>query len=232
MVKNQLQLFSALLLLISLNGCYCFYKIYGEASPRYLESPPPFSLCSQWSGEGKSMQTNIYYGFPSTMKKEYTNFYTGDSTISHDFHSPGQLGLRLEKYIAPGKIPFCIVGLGLDFSISSLKLNYTERWNYFNCENEINSVHSRMMGSINVMTLVQDRCIGYVSLQGGYNFVNNSYHSSIAAYPFRDIYRPGRFEYRIAYGLQFYSSSLLGLNVECGYGGGAYIRTGICYWIK
>jgi hypothetical protein len=92
--------------------------------------------------------------------------------------------------------------------------------------------HTRIMAGINLMTMVQGRMIGYITLQGGYNSVRGKMISTgpNASYELRTG-SPG-FDYRAGFGLQYYLGPYIAAVAEGGYGGGAYCRTGICYWIR
>lgn len=210
-----------LILLISLNSCYCFHKS-GVTQLRSLASPQPFSLCESWSGDGKTILLNSYVGFLPTNKESILRNYASFNDIR--FENGGLYGLRAEKLFGSS---FLLYTAGLDYSFATQKI-------FFSHTNEsymLKFNQHRLLGSLNIFTLIQKNTIGYLTFQAGNSFQKRSDLILTPSVQFIDPPKRNNFEYRIGYGFQFYLRSPLAITIEGGYQGGSYIKTGLSYWI-
>ncbi len=214
--------------LILFTDCYCFRR-GSHGNVRYLESGGTASiLCEGWIETGANTQITPYYGFKNSDIEVYKRLAKNQQVQSTSIYSSGLYGIRLEKYVSPfGIIPEGIMGVGLDYSLSNLTLDFknssSENTNY-----KINQ--HRLLAGLNLMLAVQPRYISYVIIQGGskYNAVtllNYSTDFNISIPKFSP-------EYRIGLGIQYYPKNLYGLSIEGGYFGGCYIKTGLFFWLR
>ncbi|MBL1281556.1 MAG: hypothetical protein COA33_014870 [Fluviicola sp.] len=212
------------ILISTLTSCYCFHKVAGKSSVRDLTVAKSFDLCKICPGRGKVVSLTPYYGYPSTdlyqLKREST------STSSYTLNSLGTFGLRGEYWVAPGQFfPFRIIGLGIDYSYSksSISYNYTDVYELRSTERRSH----RILGSINVMTLVKKQWIGYITSQIGVNLQRTDQ----IAFDYFATEKNKLVDYRFGYGLQFYPKIPVGISIEAGYGGGAYLKAGLTFWL-
>jgi hypothetical protein len=222
--------YTLILLTPFLTSCYCFHNVSGRSSVRDLETTKSFSLCDHWAGDGKTTSATPYYGFPSTDRLEHLKLrekISGDemSITSETF---GVAGINAHHWIAPGKFfPFRILGVGMDYSYNQNKITLADPY----IEPEIHyQTNQRIMMSANLMTLVKRRLIGYGTLQGGLLHQRNSESSEILSNELGSGFKAS-FAYRAGYGIQYYPSKYFGINLEAGYGGGAYVRAGLIFWV-
>ena len=228
-MKNSLLYFTAVILFYGLSGCYCL-KTYSSGVSDFERATvnKDSGLCC--GHEGRSVEVNAYYGAPFTEKKEYVDRYSTLSSESTEFSSVGQFGLRIEKHISYLNIPYRVLGVGVDYSQT-----------YFNIEqkyagNQADTAHSfvqhRTVLSINHMTFIRKKSIGYLTFQGGVNNVRETIRSNSTDFQSQRMFQPATFAYRIGYGLQYYpTGGRWGIALEGGYGGGAYVRAGVFCWV-
>ena len=212
-----------LLIALSLTSCYCFHKVAGKSSVRDLTVAKSFDLCKKCPGIGKVVSFSPYFGFPSTGPNQLGR----ESTIAKPYttNTAGTFGLRGQYWVAPGSFfPFRIIGLGVDYSYNKSNIDYTSTSVYDLRLAERKS--HRILGSINVMTLVKKQWIGYTTTQLGINLQETSQ----IAYKYFDQRKSNLIEYRIGYGIQFYPKIPIGISLEAGYGGGAYLRASLTFW--
>ncbi len=187
-------------------------------------------LCEWWCGGGRSpVQGNVYYSFPNTDVKDFDPASIDKNMSVYQVSSVGPAGARMEAYVSPfGITSYAIMGLGLDCSRSTIDMTYAGMINQQSYDNHIKIHTDRIMGSMNLMTMVTGKCVGYITLQGGLRSQKYKDEKGGAEYLGPENIRS--FDYRLGYGLQRYFNSKLGVVVEGGYGGGAYARVGLCYW--
>ncbi len=187
------------------NSCsYCFLeKSIPHHRPRDLRggNSTKIDLCclNLIKDNSSGVQTNLYYG---NLNNESYN-----SKPENKIMPFGEVGFRIEKYIAPGRFfPVNILGLGLDYAFG----------------NNYNIIQHRLMLSTNLIFLVRRKTVGYVSLQGGirYNEIEKE-NKSITT---------NELAYRNAIGLQYYFISKTAFVLETGYGNGSIVRIGINKW--
>lgn len=217
--------FFSFYILSFLTGCYCFMEGSSE-NVQYLNGTKFHRSC-EWRADGLAKQVNVYYGIPSSDLNYYKENYIDKTASSSKINSFGPLGIRGEYYCSPfGIIPYSVMGLGFDYSYSKARLSY----NNTNYSNDLTFNNHRVMLSANLMTFARGDLISYFTLQGGCNFMNRKKNSSDPGFVFKESQRSPNFEYRIGQGFQYYLGNVYALVVEGGYGGGAYIRTGFCFW--
>jgi hypothetical protein len=187
------------------NSCsYCFLEqSIPHHRPRDLSggNSTKIDLCclNLGSDNSKGFQTNFYYG---NISPESAN-----SNVENKIMPMGEVGFRIEKYIAPGKFfPVNILGLGLDYAYG----------------NNYNILQHRLLLSTNLIFLVRRKTVGYISVQGGirYNEIEKE-NKTITT---------NELAYRNAIGLQYYFISKTAMVIETGYGNGAIVRIGIDKW--
>lgn len=225
-----MRLIIIILLLPILTGCYCFKTIPTTSSIRHLRTSKTSSLCDDWiGGGGRSVQVNAYYGFPSTVKNNYDKAYDIDLVENYEFSTIGQFGLRAEKYLPSFVTPFRVLGVGIDYSQAYVNLQYTNLNG--TQETVCDFTHYRAMLSINHMTWVKRRLIGYLTFQGGINMVKRKSISGDPNFQFQNVFNPVNFAYRGGYGFQYYLKGPWAVSIEGGYAGGAYVRVGFLCWV-
>lgn len=215
------------------SSCYCFLEST-PANVRYMNKHNYFPLCEPWAIDGYNMQANAYYGFPNIDLNDYKDKYEPYAPAGFDRSAAlGIFGFRLEKYVSPfGIIPNCILGLGLDYSFSRSDLEFKSVVSGSDYNNRLSFINNRCLFSMNLMTMVKGNWIGYTTLQGGLLFTRPISTGNDPYFAFNKSKSSSTFNYRIGYGFQRYLNNRFALTLEGGYGGGAYFKTGFCYWFK
>ncbi len=216
---------------MTLSGCYCFMS-RGKSNVRFLDGAVFYNHCPDFfGGGGKPYQFNAYYGFPNTDLRQLKSSYLTGTVSNHNFGTMGPVGFRAEKYVTPFHIiPVTILGLGIDYSYASCKLNYQS--GSFNYTNELRYNSNRVMLSANLYVFVQKKWMGYITGQWGPNFTTFVKQSNDPDFSYKDFNRTPVFNTRYGAGIQYYFLPRTGLTLEAGYGGGAYVKAGFSYWIK
>lgn len=229
-LKTALFYFFTITLLLSLTGCYCFKTTSSNSSVRNLDGTNYSVQYEPCNGNDKSVLVNAYYGFPSSEKQEYTDRFSTQTTAHQEFSTIGVFGVRVEKYILSFKIPYKVLGLGIDYSQAYFELN--QQYSGSQIDTTRSFVQHRTMLSINHMTFVRSNSIGYLTFQGGLNNVKETISSNDPNFHSKEFFQPATFAYRIGYGVQYYpTGGRWGIALEAGYGGGAYGRAGIFCWV-
>ena len=224
MIKGYLS-FLFLSASLLLHGCYCFRPSAHE-NVRFPFTTTDSPFCN-WDGKGTfNMQVHAYYGSPNTDRVDIANAYAG--TIQ-SIHTKGLAGIRAETYISPFHLSqYAIMGVGADYSRSVNNLRYAAS----GTTTDVHYVNNRIMTSVNLILLVQGYFIGYTTMQGGYNFTSSRYKTNDPSFLLKYSHHDPRFDYRVGYGLEYYFGPYFGAVAEGGYNGGAYARTGLCYWFR
>lgn len=215
-----------LFLLCFLTGCYCVEPYYSKGVKSFKETTS-FSLCFSANG-GKSTSLTPYYGFLNTDEAAFSNELREQEITPTESKLMGTFGIRAAHWIAPSRsFPFRVLGVGADYSINSIRMNYTDPTS----ENlGLNRKNHRILASANVITFVQPRWLGYATFQGGVRLQRDRIIP--ASLPETQTTIKNAFgEYRIGYGFQFYPDMPVGISLEGGYGAGAYARAGLVFWI-
>ena len=219
MKATQLLYFTLIIPLLS--GCYCFNEIMGKSSVKDLTVAKRIDLCHTQRG-GSFISLTPYYGFPSTDKDSLQRM----DALATNYNSTGLIGARGEAWVGLGKLfPFRILGLGFDYSFNESKSELTNSGMFTDYSRTLSS--NRILGSINLMTLVQSRWIGYATVQFGVDLQKSFY----SKYDYASIQKKKLFDYRLGYGVQFYPNLPIGISLEAGYGGGGYIKAGLTFWL-
>ncbi len=214
-----------------LSGCYCFMT-RGKSNVRFLDGAVFYNNCPDFcGGGGKPYQLNVYHGLPNTDLTHLKTSYVNATVSNPDFGAMGPVGFRAEKYVTPFHIiPVTILGLGIDYSYASSKLNYQST--NFNYINELRYNSNRVMLSANLYVLVQRKWMGYITGQWGPNFTTFVKQSNDPDFSSKDFKQTPVFNTRYGAGIQYYFWPRTGLVLEAGYGGGTYVKAGFSYWIK
>lgn len=228
-------MFRSIFILISavflFSGCYCIEQTRGKSSVRNLTVVRSKTLCDYHSGNGKSIPVTFYYGDPLYQKLDL-HFHSNEHITSDlGYKSKGLMGLRIEKYLSLPFLPGPVLGLGLDYSHHNYSTEYYVVDNFQNFEKENSVSLNRLLFSMNFITLVRYYSIGYFTLQGGKSWNNSSIKKDFMNTIGYEKEKTSKFDYRIGYGMQFFIRPTVALNLEVGYGGGAFFRGGISWWV-
>lgn len=220
-------------LLSLLSSCYCRKMVIeGSSHPRWLRNASGDTTYTLCFGGSKAFVVTPYYGFPSSIENELEKTYSTPTVADFKFETKGQFGIRGEYFISPGFVPYRVLGLGLDYSFAKTSNSYSQTIGSDNFENAFDINSNRLVLSANLYTLITRYGLyGYTTMQGGFNFVEKQYSGNNPNFHFTDRYRSMNFEYRLGYGFQYFFAYPVGISLEGGYGGGAYIRIGISVWI-
>jgi hypothetical protein len=169
----------------------------------------------------------LYTGLPSDLEKKLSTSYNTPGTSNYSFQNKGLYGVRYERYVSPGFVPYAILGVGLDFSFSAVQVNFNANQQ----SNQLNFNANRLALSTNLMTLVtQFGLIGYATGQIGLVNYSKNYTGGNPAFTFNDGLKNGGPDYRLGYGFEYFPIESLGFSLEGGYGRGAYARIGAVLW--
>lgn len=232
---RTIKIIAPVCLSFALTGCYCFNKTVPDVSSiRRLSTSKPSPLCDSWGGscEGRrSFLLNAYYGFPimNSMKTDYISKYVDPTATDYTLSTKGLFGVRMEKYIGTFITPYAVLGLGIDYSQAFINIQYTDLNATYT--NQYDLINHRTLLSINYMTLVNRNTIGYLTFQGGISQIKRKFSSDNTNLPNSKVLEPAKFDYRIGYGFQYYPVGPWGIAIEGGYGGGAYVKVGLFFWV-
>jgi hypothetical protein len=224
-----------IIVLFLFSGCYCVKIVQervGNDNPRWLFGIKTKAISELCFGSGKSNQLNVYYGFPSDSKNILDKTYNVDGISDYKFEDKGQYGIRIEKYIYPGFVPYAVLGVGLDYSFSKTTSSFNSLLtNNDIIDNKLIFNSNRIALSANLYTLVtRFGLLGYTTAQIGTVKHTKIYSGQNLDFHFTDPLTTGVFDYRLGYGFQYFPKSDLGFSIEGGYGRGAYVRAGVILW--
>ena len=212
-----------------LTSCYCF-KRYPHGNVRFMEDRGASVLCNGWIEGGNTTLLTGYYGYSNTDYKTYQTYAAKQSPQKIDVNTNGLFGIRAEKYTSPfGIIPESIMGLGIDYSYSNISLAILDT---FNNTGSVKIGQHRLLAGINFMLAVQPNYITYVIAQAGPKFSSTVSNTTDLVMKYQNPQNPILLDYRIGLGLQYYIRPNIGLGIEGGCFGGAYLKTGLFYWFK
>lgn len=224
-------IFISLLSLFS--SCYCRKIIIeGSSHPRWLRNSSGDTSYVLCFGGSKKFVVTPYYGFPSSIKNELEKSYRTSGVTDFNFDTKGQVGIRCEYYVSPGFVPFRVLGLGLDYSYAKTFNSFVQSDGNKNYQHTFDLRSNRIVFSANLYTLItRFGLYGYTTMQCGVNLVDKTYSGDAYSFQFKDRFQSSNFEYRVGYGFQYFFAYPVGISFEGGYGGGAYVRTGISLWL-
>ncbi len=225
-MKNNLLIATGIMLLLS--GCYCQKYTRGYSSVRFLKASQPKLLCYDPPGmrNGKTVVATIYTGDNAFVRKQAYSQNTNATEIN--FSSSGLIGLRAEQFYKLGPFPGPLLGIGIDYSRNAFETNYTIPVNKFTIEQKLSTKQQRVNLSFNFVTFIRERAMAYIVMQPGCEF---SKQSILTQNHLSTKYNTTTFNWRLGYGFQYYFRPLIAINLEAGYGAGAYIRAGISCWV-
>ena len=212
-----------------LTGCYCKKYYAGTSSARFLHGYKARYICYDPPGiaDGKSVLATVY-----TADNFYAHRFLNNERdkIMSDINFSNQyfVGLRAETFFKIGDFPGPLLGIGLDFSHNTYTANfYSNSYRIPHNETQILN-QNRFNISLNYVTWIRDRMMGYICWQGGYEVSKNNINAQDIAIINTT---SKKFNGRFGYGFQLYFKKAIAINVEAGYGGGAFIRGGISCWV-
>lgn len=216
-----------------ISGCYCRkIVVEGSSHPRWLRNSSGDTSYVLCFGGSKNFVVTPYYGFPSSIENELEKSYTSPSVSNFNFDTKGQVGIRGEYFVSPGFVPFRVLGLGLDYSYAKTFNSYVQSDGNDSYQHAFALRSNRIVFSANLYTLItRFGLYGYTTMQGGVNLIDKTYTGNAPSFQFTDRFQASNFEYRLGYGFQYFFAYPVGISLEGGYGGGAYIRTGISVWL-
>ena len=196
-----------------------------------MRTSKPQPLCNNWGGGGRSFQLNGYYGFSTSesLKRDYIARFVHTDVTDYQLNSIGQFGIRTEKYFPSIITSHAVLGVGIDYSQGYHDLTYHTIGSQYKTDYTIQN--HRTMLSLNHMTWVRGRIVGYLTLQGGISQIIKKYSIEDPIIESLKSSEPVEFAYRVGYGFQYYPAGLWGFSIEGGYGDGTYIRAGMFWWI-
>jgi hypothetical protein len=214
-----------------LSSCYCIEQTRGKSSVRNLTVVRSKTLCDYRSDNGKSIPVTLYYGDPFYQKIDIRFHSNEHITSDLGYKSKGIIGLRMEKYVPLPFLPGPVLGLGLDYSHHNYSTEYyvIDHFQHYEKKNSVSQ--NRLLLSLNFITLVRYYSIGYFTLQGGKVWDNSSIEKDFMNAIGYEKEKTSKVDYRIGYGMQFLIRPTVALNLEIGYGGGAFFRGGISWWV-
>lgn len=226
-MKNTLHLAVGMALLLS--SCYCTRYYNQTSSARYLRGNKAFTICYEPPGmvHGKTVPVTIYTAdnaFAHRALDTKNKNIVGDIT----YENKGLVGVCAEVFYKLRPFPGPLLGIGLDYSRNA----FTGKYFTHDAKMKVNEKQTvnqqRINLSFNYVTLIRNKLMGYIALQPGYVFTK--YNTLVNDHL---NYRSNKstVSARLGYGFQYYVRPLVALNLEAGYGAGAYVRAGICCWM-
>jgi hypothetical protein len=222
-----------LMCIVVLTGCYCEHFSSGTSSVRFLRGNKAFTICYQPPPleDGKKVLVTAYAGDPYLQQLNFRK-REGDHIPSDITYTPhGLFGLRAESFFYTGSFPGPLLGMGVDYSFNRFSADYTTLRNKLPEKQEQDVKQQRLNFSINFVTWIRPRMMGYITAQPGCEWTKKKIESEFTQFNFTDKAWIGKFNYRVGYGFQFYIRPLLEFNLELGYGGGAFVKGGIGLWV-
>lgn len=215
-------------LLVLLSGCYC-QSVTSSASVRSLSAAKGYSVCGQHNGSGHNILVNGYFGAIQSEQLAVRETYSETTLQEAEISNYLQFGVRGERYFSPGITPYPVFGVGLDFSMDFFNVDYQLTDSLFASQDAYQ--RQRLHLSLNYITLIRQRLVGYLTFQGGILYGNRTSNYMSPVEIEEKIKLPGQFSYRGGYGLSYFFNGPWGINMEAGYGGGAYAKVGMFVWL-
>lgn len=135
----------------------------------------------------------------------------------------------METYFKLGAFPGPLLGIGLDYSRGAYSTHYYTHIHYV-LETQTQTVQQqRLHLSLNLVTWTRERMMGYLAFRPGIEGTKRKIVSDFPQYNSNGKYK-GKFNFRIAYGFQFYLRPGIALHLEGGYGGGSFVQGGVSWW--
>jgi hypothetical protein len=227
-MRNNFNIGASIMFLFA--SCYCNTCYNQNSSARYLRGNKSFTVCYDPPGEGKTIMFTAYTAdnaFARNDFKSHTKTVYSDLTIKHK----PLFGLRAETFYKLGTFPCPLLGIGLDYSRNTFEATYLTQ-DLKALKNEKQNINQQRLNlSLNYVTWIRPKMMGYISMQPGFQYERNVLHTQYGSNDFTGITNHTRFNFRLGYGLQLYFLHLVAFNVEAGYGAGAYFRAGISCWL-
>ena len=214
-----------------LAGCFCKQYTTGNSSVRFLTSFHRYTLCYDMHGDGKKVLATAYTTDPLFEKIKFDKNEAIAPITGITFTNQGLFGARMESFFKLGAYPGPLLGVGLDYSHSKFTGAYNSAGNK-TIQYHMQTVNrERLNLSLNLVTWIRARMLGYITLQPGGEWTKRKLVSDFPQYNFTDRHYTGKMNYRIGYGFHFYLLPTVEFNFELGYGAGAFVRGGVGVWV-
>lgn len=212
------------ILLLQFYSCYCYEHIRGRSSVRYLTVARSVILCPPLphNAEERSVMGTVYNGQINGMQSRYQNMYNLNAPGSVEVYSSFLVGIRAEKFLNPFQKPVPTLVLGFDYSYAENRLQIRTISNTAEQKFFPLVQHHRLYASANYVTWVKHWLIGYITMQSGIEFLKSEQNRPSGSLLFTDQKINGR----IGYGLHLFPYRKTAINIEAGWGGGAWLRMG------
>ncbi|HYG52457.1 MAG TPA: hypothetical protein VD905_16210 [Flavobacteriales bacterium] len=208
-----------------LSGCYCRTYYNQNSSVRFLRGSKSFTICSHLGTGGNTVLATAYVGDPYLQQLKF--IYKNNSIADPGFSSTGAYGLRMEKLI-PGPV---ITAMGADYSYNQFDVTYKNMLSSGAGQYTQTVWQHRAAVSWNILTFIEGRTVGYLALRTGTEWSKNKWETQYTQFNRQDKSWNMQFDWRVGYGLQYYLRPLIHLNLELGYGGGAFVKGGVGIWV-
>lgn len=220
-----------LTVMVLLSGCYCKWVKRGYSSVRELKAIHDYKICPDDATGGKTIPLTIYSGDPF-----YTqlNFQLNDSSfITSDikFQHKNLIGIRGETFLKLGSYPGPLLGVGLDYDRNNFTAEYSTSIHHLEEKQIQNIQQQRLSLSLNLVTWLKSRMMGYFSFQKGREWTKREIQSNFTQYNYSDKKFYAQKNFRIAYGFLFFFRPGIAFNLELGYGNGTFLKAGITAWV-
>lgn len=218
--------------MVLLSGCYCKWVQRGYSSVRELKAIHDYKICpDNQTVEGSFLPITIYTGDPFYTHLKFQQNDTSYIISNINYNYNKILGIRGETFLKLGSYPGPLLGIGLDYSRNNFTAQYFTVMHQVHEQQTQKIQQQRLSLNLNLVTWLKTRMMGYISFQKGREWTKREIQSEFSQYNFEDKKSIRTKNWRIGYGFQFYFRPGLAFNLEFGYGGGAFVKTGICWWI-
>lgn len=218
--------------MVLLSSCYCKWVQRGYSSVRELKAIHDYKICPDNKTTGnKFFPITVYTGDPfySPIKFQQSDTTHIINKITYSYNK--NFGIRGETFFKLGTYPGPLLGVGIDYSRNNFSANYITTIHQVQEEQTQNIQQQRLSLNLNLVTWLTNNMMGYICFQKGGEWTKREIQSEFTQYNYQDKKSIKNKNWRIGYGFQFYFRPGLAFNLEIGYGGGAFIKTGICWWV-
>jgi hypothetical protein len=206
------------MIVVVLAGCGAQEEISGS-SVRFLRGAKHGLTCGNQYLLGKPTVT-AYIGDALYNKRRYEK---QNSFPEVKYVAKADYGLRVETYRRRK-------ALGIDYSENRITSYYPAMMSTQSSTAKQTQFQYRVNLSFNYFYILRMRTMFYAGVQTGFEFTRrNVWIENIETYIWQDNYSPA-VNARVCTGVYFRITRSLRLNLEAGYGGGAFIKSGVSLW--
>ena len=210
-------------------GCFC-ESVVSSGNVRRVNDAKGYSICNNHPGKGLANEVTPYFGFIMVDSTQVLQRFQSMQNISGQIQGFRQYGISLNRSFVSPLYGMPVIQLGIDYSFDDFRVNAMDANHEFTGLSFENQRH-RIALNFNHYYLFRSRLIGYFSFQyGAERLMTQPRNESSTPFELVEWDRNWISNYRVGTGLRLFFNGPFGVSIEGGYGGGAYLRTGLFVW--